>query len=226
MPVPLDDDHPRGRQISIAVIRSHAADPTRRIGSVVFNPGGPGGAGTIDLPGLFASFPSEIRNRFDLVSFDPRGIGQSTAVQCFDTSADESAFLAHAPAAFPVGTREEKQWIRTYRGFSEKCEQRNGDLLEHISTADAARDMDQLRGAAAPILVVGNRHDPQTPYSDSLAMVRWLRRARLLTVEGFGHTAMLNPSDCANSAIVAYLVDGRLPPNGTVCPQTVQPFAG
>src|SRR5262245_11124213 len=483
MLVPLDYDEPDGPRIQLALIRSHASDPASRIGSIVFNPGGPGGVGTEELPRLFSFFPVGLRDRFDLVSFDPRGIGNSTAVQCFDTQAEEEALFAEAPSGFPVGKQEEHQWIRTYRTFSKACGKRNGDLLQHISTADVARDMDQIRAAldepklryiglsygtllgatyanlfpqraaalvldgnvdpvawfnggnpkpllglslrlrsdlgsadvlqqflarcgalptqqcafsagtpdatrakfdelarrlrahpivldtlpsvqftyalmvkltvdflttvapvppgdkpefpgwtalanllgelwqssgssgiasssvlgpsaernavhttaerysgdnqglavacseapnprrtslypllaafsfaragdvgpfgvwssdelcatwpaqaddayrgpwnrptAGTVLVIGNLHDPQTPYVAAQNMARLLARARLLTVNGYGHTAMLNPSDCANEAVTRYFVDGSLPPEGTVCSQTVQPF--
>jgi pimeloyl-ACP methyl ester carboxylesterase len=77
-----------------------------------------------------------------------------------------------------------------------------------------------------PVLVIGPTNDPSTPFENSKKMVDELGAgARLLTVEGYGHTAFLNPSACASAAEVAYLVDGTLPAEGTVCPQDKAPFA-
>jgi pimeloyl-ACP methyl ester carboxylesterase len=80
------------------------------------------------------------------------------------------------------------------------------------------------RPTANPILVIGNTVDPETPYEGAVAMAHALARARLLTVDGYGHSAFLNPSDCANDSISRYVVDGTLPPPGTACPQNHQPF--
>jgi pimeloyl-ACP methyl ester carboxylesterase len=145
--VPLDYGHPRGSTIDLAVIRHRASDPTDRIGALFFNPGGPGGSGTDDLPAWIELFPKEVRERFDIISWDPRGIGASTAVQCFDTQDDEQSFLARLPEGFPVGTAEEHAWIRGYARFAQLCGQRNGDLLAHVSTPESAKDLELLRRA-------------------------------------------------------------------------------
>lgn len=80
------------------------------------------------------------------------------------------------------------------------------------------------RRTAGSILVIGNTGDPVTAYQNSVAMAHDLARARLLTVRGFGHTEFFNPSTCASSYEFRYLLTGALPPRGTVCPRTVQPF--
>jgi hypothetical protein len=72
--------------------------------------------------------------------------------------------------------------------------------------------------------VIGNTTDPSTPYANSLGMVAMLARARLLTVHGYGHTALLNPSTCANEAMAAYLIEGTLPSKGKVCEQDARPL--
>lgn len=81
------------------------------------------------------------------------------------------------------------------------------------------------RRTANPILLVGNTGDPNTPYWASAAMSRDLARARLLTVDGFGHTEFLNPSTCAQNDETAYLRTGALPAPGTVCHQDTPPFS-
>jgi pimeloyl-ACP methyl ester carboxylesterase len=146
--VPLDYGDPRGPTIELAVIRHRASDPTKRIGALFFNPGGPGGRGTEDLPAWFGLFPAQVRERFDIVSWDPRGVGASTAVQCFDSQEAENSFFAGIPFGFfPVGDAQQRAWIPAYDRFGQRCERRNGDLLAHVSTADSARDMDLLRRA-------------------------------------------------------------------------------
>jgi pimeloyl-ACP methyl ester carboxylesterase len=456
--VPLDYDDPGGSSIDLAVIRHAADDPAHRIGSLFTNPGGPGLPGTQALPTALALAAPEVIARFDLISWDPRGVGASAPVLCFPSPVEGAAFFSGIAAGFPVGKAETSNWIDTYARFGQLCAQRNGELLAHVSTADTARDLDLLRqavgdpklsyvgvsygtflgatyanlfpakvramvldanldpvawtnggregallstslrigadlssartlqaflslcgeagsdrcafsaGSAAatqakftsllrrlrkhpvtfqgepvtyaravrdvaralsvvqpafgppnwtsgaqeletlwtggsggtpppafypfpewgyavqcsespnprrpavfralaglafarsgdlgpigpwfdepcaswpataddaytgpwdrptanPVLLVGNTFDPVTPYEGSVAMARRLARARLLTVDGYGHSAVLNPSACATKYESDYLVSGALPPKGTVCQQDQQPFA-
>ena len=148
--VPLDYDNPRGGKIQLAVIRQRATDPGHRIGSLFYNPGGPGGAGTA-LPLVIDLFPAEVRARFDIVSWDPRGVGASTAVKCFASPQDknEGAFLGGLVVgnSFPVGNAEMGKWIQRYRALGRRCERRSGGLLRHVSTTDTARDLNLLRRA-------------------------------------------------------------------------------
>jgi pimeloyl-ACP methyl ester carboxylesterase len=144
--VPLDYSKPRGATIHLAVIRHRASDRAHRIGTLFFNPGGPGGPGAEALPLVFDLFPAALRERFDIASWDPRGVGASTAVQCFATADAEQRFFRGIPAGFPVGAAEIDKSIRGYRAFGRRCERRNGGLLRHVSTADTARDLNLLRG--------------------------------------------------------------------------------
>jgi pimeloyl-ACP methyl ester carboxylesterase len=144
--VPLDYDRPRGTKISLALIRLPAGDPARRIGSIFINPGGPGGSG-VDFvraagPILYSD---EVRARFDLVGFDPRGIIGSTPLRCFETF--DQALAVLPPMAFPVTRAEERIWIRSDRALARACAQRGGAILDHMSTANVARDLDLLRRA-------------------------------------------------------------------------------
>jgi pimeloyl-ACP methyl ester carboxylesterase len=150
--VPLDYGDPQGATIALAVIKHPATDPAQRLGALFFNPGGPGGAGTLALPRFLNAFPAPLRARFDVVSWDPRGIGASTAVQCFATFADEQAFFAGVPFLyFPVGPAEARAWIDAYARFGQVCGERNGALLAHVSTAESARDLDLLRQAVGDL---------------------------------------------------------------------------
>ena len=78
---------------------------------------------------------------------------------------------------------------------------------------------------ARPVLVIGNTYDPATPYLGAVTMVRRLARARLLTVDGYGHTALTNPSACVERYMTRYFIHGSLPQKGARCRQNQQPFA-
>ena len=147
--VPLDYDDPDGRTIRLAVIRHRATDRRHRIGTLFFNFGGPGGPGAALLPQALPQVPEAVRARFDIASWDPRGVGKSTAVHCFASPEAESAFLDDmvVSRSFPVGSAEMGAWLDLYRQFGDRCGQQNGDLLRHISTADTARDLNRLRRA-------------------------------------------------------------------------------
>ena len=151
--VPLDYERPGGGDIHLALIRHRASDPGRRIGTLFYEPGGPGVPGTEFLPDLaYQGFPAAVQARFDIVSWDPRGVGASTAVQCFASQDAEDAFFAGSPTrnvdGFPVGQGQMTSWIDHYRRFGERCKRRNGRLLTHVSTVDTVRDLDLMRRRA------------------------------------------------------------------------------
>lgn len=148
--VPLDYRHSHGARIRLAVIRHRAAaNPARRIGTLFVNPGGPAAAKPL-FKTVVEGLPAPVSARFDIVSWDPRGVGESTAVRCFASQAAEDRFFAGVgkPAyTFPVGDVEIASWIERYRAFGQRCKRRSGTLMRHITTAESARDMDLLRRA-------------------------------------------------------------------------------
>jgi pimeloyl-ACP methyl ester carboxylesterase len=156
--VPLDYDHPNGAKISLALLRRPASDPAHKIGSVFLNPGGPGGSG-VDFVRALGDilFSDEVRARFDLVGFDPRGIIRSTPLRCFDSF--EEALAVLPPMAFPVTRAEERVWVESDRKLASACAQHAGAIRDHMATADAARDLDLLRQA------VGDRKLTYVGYS-------------------------------------------------------------
>jgi pimeloyl-ACP methyl ester carboxylesterase len=144
VPAPLDYDDPHGVQIGISVIRLPAGEPRQRIGSLLLNPGGPGGSGVDLARGLAKILPLELRARFDIVGFDPRGINGSTPLRCFDTY--EQALANRPPFPYPDTPAEERALRAADDKLAAACARHGGVILDHMSTADAARDMDLLRG--------------------------------------------------------------------------------
>ncbi|WP_395160174.1 alpha/beta hydrolase [Ilumatobacter sp.] len=140
--VPLDYAVPDGEQIEIAVARSAAIGAANdRIGSLVFNPGGPGGSGIESLGFIPLTMSSDILERFDLVSFDPRGVGASTALDCATDLDDEVALLAGG---------DDAGWAALLADGEtqlESCDAATLDLAPFVGTNNAARDMDRLRVA-------------------------------------------------------------------------------
>jgi pimeloyl-ACP methyl ester carboxylesterase len=143
--VPLDYDT-ESATISIAVARLPATNPSQRIGSLFLNPGGPGGSGIDFLLGAGPFlYSDEVRARFDLVGFDPRGIIRSTAFRCFGTPRQWEPYFT--PFPFPLTPAEEAMWITSDRYLDSACAQRGSKVGQHMSTANVARDLDRLRQA-------------------------------------------------------------------------------
>jgi pimeloyl-ACP methyl ester carboxylesterase len=137
---------PGSDQIRLVVVRHRATEPSRRLGTLFFNPGGPAGTATGQFAGWIDFFPAELRRRFDLVSWDPRGVGFSTPVQCFASLQAEGAFFGQY-ANPPVEAGQDRAYIRRWAAFGQRCSERVGRLLRHVGTVDTARDLDLLRQA-------------------------------------------------------------------------------
>jgi pimeloyl-ACP methyl ester carboxylesterase len=150
--VPLDYQHPDGTTIDIAVIRHLATDPSERLGSLFFNGGGPDQQ-VAGFPSEYPMFPAALQARYDIVTFDPRGLGSSTPLQCFASAADERELLSNLPPFFPPGAQQDATWERIWAQFDEQCAAHGGPLIDHDTTADEARDMNLLREAVGdPVL--------------------------------------------------------------------------
>jgi pimeloyl-ACP methyl ester carboxylesterase len=143
--VPLDYRHADGTTIDLALRRMPATDVAT--GILFFNPGGPGGTGTGQFPQWYGQFPEAVRQSFDIVSWDPRGVGESTQAKCFDDGSAEAALIGDL-GAFPTSYTEQGKWSVAYAALSEACAAKAANILAHFSTADVARDLEQLRLAA------------------------------------------------------------------------------
>ena len=142
--VPVDYRKPGGATARLAVLRVPAAKPSERIGSLVVNPGGPGAPGTSYAASADLAFRAPLRDHFDIVGFDPRGTGASAPVDCL-TDSQLDAFLAADPD--PDTAAEQKAAVAGYDAFFRGCVERSSAIVGHVTTVEAARDMDVLRSA-------------------------------------------------------------------------------
>jgi pimeloyl-ACP methyl ester carboxylesterase len=142
MKVPLDYAHPSRKSITLAVIKVPARNKEQRVGSLVVNPGGPGGSGVDYAANASSYFGSEVRQAFDIVGFDPRGVGESTPIHCLSDKALDS-FVASDPD--PDNPAEIAQSDSLLKQFGDGCVRESGALASHVSTVEAAKDIDILR---------------------------------------------------------------------------------
>ncbi|MFI1646723.1 alpha/beta hydrolase [Streptomyces avidinii] len=136
--VPLDYRRSDGRTIDLAISRMKSENPAKRHGAMLLNPGGPGGSG-LDLPLLMnEAMPKDVREQYDLIGFDPRGVGASSPLTCGLTDAEQNFNRAYRPETFG----SDVTWART---VADKCREKAGAVLPHITTRNTARDMDTIR---------------------------------------------------------------------------------
>jgi pimeloyl-ACP methyl ester carboxylesterase len=140
--VPINYRKPRGDVLRLSVVRLRAANAGVRIGSLVLNPGGPGASGVAYARRAGTELSDAVRRRFDVVGFDPRGVGESDPVQCLDDQ-ETDALIAADPT--PDDTAEVRAAVAQAKDLAAQCRAEGGELLAHVGTADAARDMDVLR---------------------------------------------------------------------------------
>ncbi|MFD5202899.1 alpha/beta hydrolase [Streptomyces sp. NPDC058375] len=138
--VPLDYRKPGGKRIDLAISRIKATAPGKRQGVLLSNPGGPGGPGLYLPLGMAEWLPAAARQQYDLIGFDPRGVGTSTPVTCGLKPEEENWLRPYKPETFG----DDVAWART---VARKCEEKAGDTLPHITTRNTARDMDLIRAA-------------------------------------------------------------------------------
>ncbi|MGL5928541.1 MAG: alpha/beta fold hydrolase, partial [Dermatophilaceae bacterium] len=150
--VPLDHDRPNGRTIEIALSKRPADDPAARQGSLFVNPGGPGGAGLSRPATAAARYDASVLESFDIIGFDPRGIGESTPVQCFDTD-DEFEDVFGGVSSLPITSTEIDTYIRAHNTYTRACGRNAGPVLRHMSTLDVVRDLDLMRAAVGDELL-------------------------------------------------------------------------
>lgn len=195
VPVPLDYRKPDRAQVLLALARRPAGDPARRIGTIFVNTGGPGSGARRFMNSTDARLGPEVLARFDVVAMDPRGVGASTAVQCFDTN---EAFLAvnYEPTSNPRTTAEIAAARVRAKRYGEACERRAGRLLDHVGTLNVVRDLELLRQR------VGDRRFNYLGYSYGtfigvIYAARYPEKVRALVLDG-----NVDPSMRANNRLL------------------------
>ncbi|MGC4936434.1 alpha/beta hydrolase [Kribbella sp. DT2] len=140
--VPLDYARPSAGQTELLVARAPARDQAHKVGVLTYNPGGPGGAGASILAAGLAGelFGDQLLDRFDVVSFDPRGTGGSSQLDC-------GPVLWPGVPVFPRTKAQYDALVASSKSFGEACLAKNGELMRHLDTRTAARDLDSIRAA-------------------------------------------------------------------------------
>ncbi|MFI6155119.1 alpha/beta hydrolase [Kitasatospora sp. NPDC051170] len=135
---PLDYADPAGRRIDLTISRIRTDDTRRRHGVLLMNPGGPGSPG-LSMPADMAQIlPAQVRERYDLVGFDPRGVGRSSPLTCGLTEDERTVLHPYHDATFPKD-------VQRARTVADKCRAKAADVLPHLTTRNTARDMDLIR---------------------------------------------------------------------------------
>ena len=147
--VPLDYSQPDGQTIEIAM-KKHLATGSVRQGTLFMNPGGPGGSGVDDVGGMVTSTFAGVQKSYDIIGFDPRGVGSSTAVNCTsDTELEAKTEDAPVNAGEAATTFEQRAAVISaqFKQFEASCAAgtKPAELLDHVDTVSVARDLDVLR---------------------------------------------------------------------------------
>lgn len=176
--VPLDPAEPQGRSIRLALFRAEATSTKARKGVLLINPGGPGASGIDATRYLSSVLPRRVRRAFDLVGWDPRGTGASTAIDC-----GRRLDYLFAPDTAPDDAAERTALERASARFARTCAQRSGALLDHVSSQDTVGDMDRIR------IALGERRISFLGYSygtllGSLYASRYPTRVRAMVLDG------------------------------------------
>jgi pimeloyl-ACP methyl ester carboxylesterase len=193
---PLDYAHPDAGTISIALNRKPATDKANRIGSVLTNPGGPGASGIQFLQGE-ASSMSNLNRRFDLIGFDPRGIGQSAPVRCL-SGPEEDAF--NALDTVLDDPQEKAAYIQADKNFVAGCMQRSAKVLPFVDTVSAANDMDLIR------IALGDEKLTYLGFSYGTFLGQMYAHLFPTHVRALALDGVLDPSLSANDLLQAQLV--------------------
>ena len=141
--VPYDYTGRTEGEFTLKLVRHPAADPAKRIGTMLVNPGGPGFGGTFIPENADGYLSQDLLDRFDVVGWDPRGTGESKPfVDCID---DYDRYFSYDPT--PSNDAERQAMLDATKEFSAACDAKNHDILPWISTNNTARDMDRIRAA-------------------------------------------------------------------------------
>ena len=194
--VPLDYSNPDNGTIDIALIKEPATNPSRRIGSLLVNPGGPGASG-IEFVKQSGSMLTSLNVRFDIIGFDPRGVGASAPIRCL-SGPEEDAYNEVDPVADDAG--EKQALIDADKAFAAGCEKRSGRVLPFVDTVSAARDIDAIREAVGDAKLTYLGFSYGTFLGETYAHL-FPDHIRALVLDG-----VLDPSLNANDLLYAQIV--------------------
>jgi pimeloyl-ACP methyl ester carboxylesterase len=191
--VPLEWGRPSGERIRLSLARRPADG--RRIGVLLANPGGPGAAGVELVRAADAAFGDQLREHFDIVSWDPRGVGSSTPAAC----SDRLDFF-YAVDRNRTGSAAERANVDAARRLVESCEQKSGSLLPYLSTRSTVRDMDAIRAAMGEETISYFGYSYGT-YLGARYADRYPRRVRAMVLDG-----AVDPAASYADAVIAQAV--------------------
>ena len=184
--VPVDYSNPGGNTLDLALARRPASAPVSRIGSLVFNPGGPGDSGIDALPHELETLNPILRQRFDIVSWDPRGIGRSAPIRCrSQDGSGPSGSGEDTPPVDPMPTTEaDRQRLEAgYRAYGEMCSKVHGTYLNFVGTDSTAEDLERIRIALGDERLTFVGHSSGTLLG-AIYAERYPGRVRALVLDG------------------------------------------
>ncbi|MFE8953517.1 alpha/beta hydrolase [Streptomyces althioticus] len=204
VPAPLDYEHPEGQKVTLAISRLKATDPSRRIGVLFFNPGGPGNAAGPWIQVLGKDmFPARLRAKFDIIGMDPRGVGDSRPlVRCAEPTSDMDG------GRYPRTRAQFDQLLAGNRDLAAGCLSESGPLIRHMDTPTIAKDFDQVRSALGEEKVSLQFLSYGTQYAASYAQ-QFPHRVRAAVLDGPLDHSMGTESMVADGAAAAQDVFDR-----------------
>lgn len=194
--VPLDYKNPQGRKVGLSVLRKQWTGPATRIGSLLLNPGGPGEPGGEFLRSDIGSL-ANLNKHFDLIAWDPRGVGASTPITCVDGPQEDAYLSIDSVLDDP---QEKAALIKTNQDFAAACQRRSGDLLPFMDTASTARDLDQIRAA------VGDSKLTYLGFSYGTFIGEWYAHLFPTHVRALSLDGVLDPTVSAQDSLMNQVV--------------------
>jgi hypothetical protein len=208
--VPLDYRNPVRGKITLQARKAPSTDPSKRIGTLFLHAGGPGGSGWGWVSSYATSSPADIREKFDIVGYDARGVQRGTpTITCLDTPAYREQFAQVSTTPTPTSFDTA---VRLGREFATACQANSAALLPYVGAEYQARDLDLMRAAVGDPKVTLFAESYAT-YVGTVYVNLFPKRTR---AEGEGHTAR-RKSLCTEGHMYAFLLNLTIPPNGTVC---------
>jgi pimeloyl-ACP methyl ester carboxylesterase len=141
--VPLDYAHPDGRTLTLTVSRAGATGGAPSHGDLLVNPGGPGASGLAMAGSVFAQLPENLRHSYDVIGFDPRGVGRSEP----SMSCVPNYYQGPRPDFLPTSKAQERIWLDRTSAYSAACGAKYAEYLPYMHTTESAQDMDRIRAA-------------------------------------------------------------------------------